>query len=116
MVSTAARSSRTSSRSSRTEVSVDASCAQAGESRDMTSSPEAREYGLLILDPHFLMLSIQATGELTTAATRYDARRAGDLPPCRPLFLGRLDTTPRGSANRGLADRGSADRFSDRGE
>src|SRR5882672_6685491 len=77
MVSTAARSSRTSSRSSRTEVSVDASCAQAGESRDITTSPQAREYGLLILDPHFLILSIQATGELATAATRYDARRAG---------------------------------------
>src|SRR5882672_6093746 len=98
MASTAARSSRTSSRSSRTEVSVDAlgefwggeswgaPCAQAGESREMTSSPKAGEFVLLMLDPHFLMLSVRATGERVAAATRYDARRLGAQAPADVVF------------------------------
>src|SRR5882724_123096 len=94
MASTAARSSRTSSRSSRTEESVDASlypfwgelCAQAGESREMTSSPKAGEFVLLMLDPHFLMLSVRATGERVAAATRYDARRLGAQAPADVVF------------------------------
>src|SRR5258708_39378584 len=99
MASTAARSSRTSSRSSRTEVSVDAflgefwggeswgaPCAQAGESREMTSSPKAGEFFLLMLDPHFLMVSVLATGERVAAATPYDARRLGAQAPADVVF------------------------------